>query len=88
MVKKFDARKVRITNRSLIRIFDDITPKIPNIREADAETNYMRIVSHNETNPSDTRAEKADQLKKDEELERMMQLQIELDRQDAYKREK
>lgn len=51
-------------------------------------TSYLRIILHNEVDPNDKEDENEAQLKKDEEIEKSKQFQIELDRQEAEKREK
>lgn len=64
---------------------EEITPKFPINMGGDVGTNFVRIISHKEVDLSDAEVEKVAQLNKDELIERIKQLQIELEMQDGEK---
>lgn len=85
MVKKFDAPTISIGERYLKRCLVEIMPEIP---EVNVGTSSLNIVSQPEVDPNDKEAVKEAQVKKNEEIERMKQFQIEFNRQEVEKREK
>lgn len=88
MVKKLDASKINIADRTLKRRLYDIAHEIPIKLETAVGTSSVKIVSFKDVDPNDNDVEKEAKLKKEMKLKGTRQLQIELDRQDAEKRDK
>ncbi|CAI9293252.1 unnamed protein product [Lactuca saligna] len=87
MCIKGDAPNITVGHWSLKTTMGVLIPDSQNLAGDGVGKRNVKIITLNEVDPGDKEVEKEDHLKKDEEIEKVRQLQIKLDGQDAEKRD-